>query len=95
MCKTAQYAYQNNLSLNTPIGSYAAGTQVTVLQSRSSSVTKIRMPDGKVGWTNFKNVAIIPANYYTTTDYPVAVKEYYVKGEILNTPLFCIIIYTN
>ena len=73
------YAYQNNLSLNTPIGSYAAGTQVTVLQSRSSSVTKIRMPDGKVGWTNFKNVAIIPANYYTTTDYPVAVKEYYVN----------------
>jgi lipoprotein-anchoring transpeptidase ErfK/SrfK len=56
-----------------------AGTQVTVLQSRSSSATQVRLSDGTVGWMPYSNVAIVNGQYYVTTDYSKAVKEYYVN----------------
>ena len=61
-----------------------AGTQVTVLQSRTVNeqdiaATQIRLADGTVGWVSYYKVAIINQNYYVTYDYPKAVKEYYVN----------------
>lgn len=57
----------------------AAGTQVTILQSRNSTATQVRMQDGTTGWMNYYNVAIVNGTYYTTLDYSTAVKEYYVN----------------
>ena len=62
-----------------------AGTQVTVLQSRTITdqnvaATQIRLADGTVGWVSYYKVAIINQNYYVTYDYPKAVKEYYINS---------------
>ena len=73
------YSWVSDVELKTPIGEYPAGTQVTVLQSREGTVTKVRMQDGKVGWMEYSNVAIINDRYYITQDYSTAVKEYYVN----------------
>ena len=67
-------------SLTNVIRSVPANTQVTILMSRSSTATKVRMQDGTVGWMNYYNVAIVPGSYYTTQDYSTAVKEYYVNN---------------
>ena len=55
------------------------GTQVTILMSKSSTATKIRMQDGTVAWTSYYAVEIVNGSYYTTKDYSTAVKEYYVN----------------
>jgi lipoprotein-anchoring transpeptidase ErfK/SrfK len=69
----------SNMSLTGPIRSYNAGTQVTILQSRESRYTKVKMPDGTVGWVSYYAVRVDSANYYTTTDYSTPVKECYVN----------------
>ncbi|MBR6376192.1 MAG: S-layer homology domain-containing protein [Oscillospiraceae bacterium] len=61
-----------------------AGTQVTVLQSRTLTeqkiaATQIRLADGTTGWVSYYKVNIINGDYYVTYDYPTAVKEYYVN----------------
>ena len=56
-----------------------AGTQVIVLQSREETATKIRLPDGTVGWTQFLNLTYSGKRFYTDQDYPQDVKEYYVN----------------
>lgn len=69
----------SNMYLSGYIKDYSAGTQVTILQSREASYTKVRTPDGKVGWMKYANVAVIGDKYYITTDYPTPVKEYFVN----------------
>ena len=74
-----RYSYNGGYQFSGPIAQYPAGTQVTILQSRESSVTKVRMQDGRVGWMSFSNVEVSTANFYTTEDYPQNFKEYYVN----------------
>ena len=69
----------SNMGLSGAIKTYPAGTQLTVLQSRHSSYTKVQMPDGNVGWVSYSKVQIIGGDYYTTTDYTTPMKEYYVN----------------
>ena len=69
----------SQMALSGAIKNCAAGTQVTILQSRHSSYTNIRLPDGTEGWVDYDAVQIISGQYYTTTDYSTAVKEYYVN----------------
>ena len=68
-----------NMTLSGPIKTYPAGTQVTLLQSRHSSYSKVRTADGTEGWVSYYAVRVISGQYYTTTDYSTAVKEYYVN----------------
>ena len=76
---TQNVTIYSNMNLTGAIKSCSSGTQVTLLQSRQSSYTKIRTPDGTEGWVKYSAVRVISANYYTTTDYSTAVKEYYVN----------------
>ena len=67
-------------SLETTIKEIPANTQVTVLQSRQSTATRVRLPDGTTGWVRYYDVEILPGTYYITKDYSTAVKEYYVNN---------------
>lgn len=55
------------------------GIQVTVLEVSNGKGAKVKLPDGTVGWINTYHKDTIQINYYTTTDYPKEVKEYYVN----------------
>ena len=66
-------------TLSNAVKTVAADTQVSVLQSRNSTATRVRLQDGTVGWMSYYNVAIINDQYYVTSDYSTAVKEYYVN----------------
>lgn len=78
------YSYMSNsggyMTLSGAVKEYAAGTPVTILQSRNSYVTKVQMQDGRVGWMYYSNVAVSTAKFYTTEDYTQRVKEYYVNS---------------
>lgn len=76
---TQDVTLYSNMNLTGAVGSYPAGTQVTILQSRHSTYTKVRTADGSVGWVRYGTVRVINGNYYTTEDYLPAVKEYYVN----------------
>ncbi|MBO4418846.1 MAG: S-layer homology domain-containing protein, partial [Oscillospiraceae bacterium] len=68
-----------NMNLTGAIANYPAGTQVTILQSRQSRYTKVRTPDGNVGWVSFYAVQPSSEKFYTTEDYSAPLKEYYVN----------------
>ncbi len=68
-----------SMNLSTVSRSISAGTDVIVLQSRQETATKIRLPDGSVGWTQFLNLTYSGKRFYTDQDYPQDVKEYYVN----------------
>lgn len=59
--------------------SVPTGTRVTILKTSRSTGARVCLPNGTVGWLSYGALSISTGNYYTTTDYPTAVKEYYVN----------------
>ena len=81
--KTATTFYNGyNISARTFSGAVEtvpAGTQVTILKTSQGYGARVRLPSGKVGWIAYADMSIISGQYYTTSDYSTAAKEYYVN----------------
>ena len=81
---TSTTTFYNNFNVYTKEfsganGTVAAGLQVTILKISHGLGVRMRLPDGRIGWAHFKDVHVIPGNYFTTADYSKAAKEYYVN----------------
>ena len=81
-CTTGLYS-SYTLSTDTYSGlimNLQKGTQVTVLEVRDLKAARVRLENGQTGWMNTYHKDTIQINYYITTDYSTAVKEYYVNN---------------
>lgn len=68
-------------SLTGYICSVPAGEIVVYMEYDDPHNVKIRLSDGRTGWTDSRNVDPIVKNYYTMGDYTTAVKEQWINAK--------------